>query len=63
MLDILHLRRLIEEKDAPRISEYMKEHNLTLSDENKIIKINSSFEEDYAFWDKRQLIKKINLNS
>lgn len=63
MIDIEHINRLIEDNQTKDLAEYMKLHDLILTDDNKIIKKSGSFYEEIEFWDKRQLVKKILLNS
>lgn len=63
MIDIEHINGLIENKQTKELSEYMKLHHLVLTEDNKIVKKSGSFSEEIEFWDKRQLVKKILLNS
>lgn len=63
MIDIEHINSLIENKQTKELAEYMKLHDLVLTDDNKIVKKSGSFSEEIEFWDKRQLVKKILLNS
>lgn len=63
MIDIEYINKMIEEEDIENLSDYMKKNDLILSDDNKIIKNSGSFSEEIEFWDKRQLVKKIMLNS
>ena len=62
-IDIDKLHNLVESKDAKKIAHYMENHNLTIQD-NKIVCNDKNYvKEQVSFWDKRQLVKKINLNS
>lgn len=63
--DPTHIARFIEAKDAAGLASYMKSHNLSLTDDNRIVcqEQYKPKKEEFAFWDKRQLVKKINLNS
>lgn len=63
--DPTQIARFIETKDAAGLSSFMKANNLTMTDDNRIICQEQSKPslEEFVFWDKRQLVKKINLNS
>lgn len=62
-IDINKLNSLIQSKDAKKIALYMENHNLKIKD-GKIVCIDKSYvDEKIRFWEKRQLVKKINLNS
>jgi hypothetical protein len=63
LIDIEYINNLIENNQIKDLAEYMKIHNLVLTEDNKIIKKQGSFSDEFAFWDKRQLVKKILLNS
>lgn len=59
----MEIKKLIEQGNAMEIVRYMKKHNLTLEG-GKIKHIDPKFvKKQQEFWDKRQLVKKINLNS
>lgn len=60
-MDINTLYNLIETKNVTELKTFMKENNLEIKD-SKIV-TNQNLNEKIAFWDKRQLVKKINLNS
>lgn len=62
MLDVSEIKQAIQDKDAAKIAALIKKHNLTI-DDNKITATPAICSEMSAFWDKRQLVKKINLNS
>lgn len=60
-MDINTLYNLIETKNVTELKTFMKENNLELKD-GRIV-ATRDLSEEIAFWDKRQLVKKINLNS
>jgi len=62
MLEINELKTAIKNKDANKIATLVKTHNLVIKD-NKITATQEVVSQLSAFWDKRQLVKKINLNS
>lgn len=62
-IDIEELHKLIESKDAKQIAEYMKTHNLTMEDGKIVAQDTKYVKEQFAFWDQRQMAKKINLNA
>lgn len=62
MLDVVELKTAIQEKNATKIAKLMKEHDLVIKD-NKIAGSKDACNRISAFWDKRQLVKKITLNS
>jgi hypothetical protein len=62
MLDVVELKQLIEKGDARAVAEIIKRHNLTIGNGN-ISGTKKQASEAYEYWDKRQLVKKINLNS
>lgn len=63
MLNIKELKNLLKEGNAKQIAEYMKTYNLKL-EENKIICSDPAYvKAQVEYWDKRQLVKKLNLNS
>lgn len=58
-----HLKSLIKSENVDLIKEYMDYHNLKL-DKNKIVpKSKEEYEQKVSFWDKRQYVRKILLNS
>lgn len=63
--DINVLKELIEKKDTQKLKEFMIENDLELDGEFIVPKkdIRSYFKKMYDFWDKRQLARKILLNS
>lgn len=63
MIDITHLNKLIDSGNTDELIKYMKIHNLKLTDDNKIVCDKATVDEAFAYWDKRQLVKKILLNS
>jgi uncharacterized protein YajQ (UPF0234 family) len=62
MLDPTELKKAIDNKDAKKIAFLMKENNLKI-EQGKLVADKSVCSEFIQFWDKRQLVKKINLNS
>lgn len=62
-IDIENLGRLVESKDAKKIAHYMENHNLKLENGKIVCRDKKYVDEKIIFWDKRQLVKKINLNS
>jgi uncharacterized membrane protein YvbJ len=62
MLNVDELKQAVKNSDAEKIASLIKKYNLTI-DGDKITASNKTIEEFEGFWDKRQLIKKINLNS
>jgi intein/homing endonuclease len=62
MLDVVELKKLIENGNTSAIAELVKKYGLTISD-GKIIGTKDQANEAYAYWDKRQHVKKINLNA
>jgi uncharacterized protein YajQ (UPF0234 family) len=62
MLDVSDLKDAIANRDAKKIAQLIKENNLTLQGQ-KITANETVCHEFSNFWDKRQLVKKINLNS
>lgn len=57
------LIEIVGSNDPKAIAAYIKENDLVLTDDNKLVPKSGSFSQEYAFWDKRQLVKKILLNS
>ena len=62
MLDIKHLKQLISDNNAIAIAEYIKQYDISIVD-NKLVFPKQLKHEAETYWDKRQLIRKINLNS
>ena len=62
MLDATEIERAIESGDAEFIAALIKEQNLEIKD-GKIVADPVMVKESFEFWDQRQLIKKILLNS
>lgn len=59
----MSIKAVIASGDPEKIASYMKENNLRFEG-NKIVHQNKETVENMIeFWDKRQLVKKINLNS
>ena len=57
------LKELIEEGSKKRVVQYMNQHNLTVKDGKALARDQYALKRVIGFWDKRQLVKKINLNS
>lgn len=57
------LKELIEEGSKKRVVQYMNQHNLMVKDGKAIHRDQKDLKRIVGFWDKRQLVKKINLNS
>lgn len=62
MLELDELNELIKNKKVAEIVAYIKKYKLVI-DGNKIKAPAKVSDELSNFWDKRQLVKKINLNS
>jgi hypothetical protein len=62
MLDVSEIERAIENGDAEKLADLIKTYNLKIEDGR--ITADSAVSKKYEdFWDGRQLIKKILLNS
>ena len=57
------LAELVSEGSKKRVVQYMNQHSLTVKDGKAIARDQSALRRVIGFWDKRQLVKKINLNS
>jgi len=57
------LKELITEGHTKRVIQYMNQHNLMVKDGKAIHRDQKDLKRIIGFWDKRQLVKKINLNS
>lgn len=57
------LKELISEGHAKRVIQYMNQHSLMVKDGKAIHRDQAVLKRIVGFWDKRQLVKKINLNS
>lgn len=57
------LKELISEGHKKRVVQYMNQHNLMVKDGKAIHRDQKELKKIIGFWDKRQLVKKINLNS
>jgi len=62
-IDVNELYKIIESKDAKQIAEYMEAHNLKMEDGKIVAQDTKYVKEQFAFWDQRQMAKKINLNA
>lgn len=57
------LQELVTEGHKKRVVQYMNQHSLTVKDGKAIARDQYALKRVIGFWDKRQLVKKINLNS
>lgn len=57
------LEHLVEEEDSAGIIDYLNKHNLKLKNGKAIFRDQAECKKIASFWDKRQLVKKISLNS
>jgi DNA polymerase elongation subunit (family B) len=57
------LKELVLEGSKKRVIQYMNQHNLMVKDGKAIHRDQKLLKRIIGFWDKRQLVKKINLNS
>lgn len=57
------LQELVAEGHKKRVVQYMNQHSLTVKDGKAISRDQKTLRRVIGFWDKRQLVKKINLNS
>lgn len=62
MLDVSNIKQAIQNRDAKQIARYLKDNVLDLAG-SRLTADKKTAKELVAFWDKRQLVKKINLNS
>ena len=62
MLDATEINRAIQSGDAATIAAIMREQNLEIKN-GKIVGNPTLVKKAFEFWDQRQLIKKILLNS
>lgn len=57
------LKELVSEGHKKRVVQYMNQHNLMVKDGKAIHRDQKDLKRIIGYWDKRQLVKKINLNS
>ena len=57
------LEELLSEGNPNKIAEYMNNNGLTLKEGKIVYKDKEIVKKQIEYWDKRQLVKKINLNS
>lgn len=57
------LKEIIGEGHKKRVVQYMNQHNLMVKDGKAIHRDQKDLKRIIGYWDKRQLVKKINLNS
>jgi hypothetical protein len=62
MLDPSLVNQAIENNDAGYLASLIKNGTLSLKD-GKLVADSATRDQSYAFWDRRQLIRKILLNS
>lgn len=62
MIDVQELKEAIKAKDTQKVAALMKQYNLRLVD-GKITAEPATTKLYYEYWDRRQLVKKISLNS
>lgn len=62
MINITDLKTALETKNAETIARYIKINNLKLVD-NKLYADNQTINDSVEYYDKRQLVRKILLNS
>ena len=63
MIDIAYINKLIAERRAEELADYIKAHNLVLTDDNRLLVDKEHIKYTYEYYDKRQLVRKILLNS
>ncbi len=63
VLDLKYLKSLIENEDVENLSNYMELHNLKLEGSKIVPKNRKEYEDQVSFWDQRQYVRKILLNS
>jgi len=62
-IDIDKLNALLQSGDEKKIAHYLDNHRLKICD-NKVVAMDQKEVKDQVeYWDRRQLVKKINLNS
>lgn len=57
------IQSIIDTGDPQKIAEYMKTNDLVIEDDKIVYRNKSMAKYQTEYWDKRQLVKKINLNS
>ena len=57
------LKEIVAEGHKKRVVQYMNQHNLMVKDGKAIHRNQDALKSIIGYWDKRQLVKKINLNS
>lgn len=57
------LKEIVADGHSKRVVQYMNQHNLMVKDGKAIHRHQKDLKRIIGFWDKRQLVKKINLNS
>lgn len=63
MIDVQYIKQLIDTKNVSKLAEYMKNKGLFLNESGNIVSSNDSISSAEEYWDKRQLVRKILLNS
>jgi len=62
-MNINDLNTLLEKGTAAELKEFCARNDLVISDNKIFHKNQEEVKKQIVFWDKRQLVKKINLNS
>ena len=62
MIDVPYIKELINTKNVDKLSAYIKDNNLVIKG-NKIVGTPENVSQAAEYWDKRQLVRKILLNS
>jgi lipoate-protein ligase A len=62
MIDVPYIKELINTKNIDKLAAYMKANNLVIKG-NKIVGSAENVSQATEYWDKRQLVRKILLNS
>ncbi|NIU01678.1 MAG: hypothetical protein GWN01_12415, partial [Nitrosopumilaceae archaeon] len=61
--DINELHSLLESKNKQEIVHYFRKHQLIIKDGKIVHSDKKRAKQEIEYWDKRQLVKKINLNA
>ena len=61
-MDVEHIKHLVKTRNVSELRQYMKLHNLVIKN-GKIVASQEKIKEFTDYWDKRQLVRKILLNS
>jgi hypothetical protein len=63
MVNIEELNNIIAANNASELASFMTVNNLVLEGNTIVVSNKTDATEVFDYWDKRQLVKKINLNS